>query len=214
MYNSVIEDHDVCCGCTACVEACPKKCLSIEHDDLGFKYVKFEKKDECINCGICAKVCQKQKKDIMDKKETRVKRYFAQNKEGKILEESSSGGAYSAIAEYVLENKGIVWGVAINENGETYFDDVTAKKDLAKLRGSKYVEVSNEIPFDKIKKQLDNKKIVLFSGLPCQVSALKLFLGNKEYDNLILIDLLCYGIQAPYIWKKYLNEVNQKRFSH
>lgn len=211
MYNSIIDEHDKCCGCTACVVACPKKCLTIEQDSLGFKYVKMTKKEDCINCGICVKVCQMQKEKKVDKKIFKANRYYAQNKNEDILKESSSGGVFSALAEKVLEQNGIVWGVAINEKGESYFLDITQKEELSKLRGSKYVEVSNEIPFLKIKEQLENQKLVLVSGLPCQIKALKIFLGEEEYENLILIDLLCYGIQSPIIWKKYLSEVNPNK---
>lgn len=204
-YNPIILQKDICCGCGACVSICPKNCLTLSNDKLKFRNVVLKDEGECISCGRCKTVCP-----IYNKKENTseiFKRFYGQINDANILDESSSGGALSAIAQIWIENGGIVWGVAMDEDAKAKFVCVHKLEDLHKIRGSKYVEVSEPIPFLKIKDQLDKGKLILVSGVPCQILALATFL-KKEYKNLLLVDLLCYGVQSPLMWEKYLSEVN------
>lgn len=118
------------------------------------------------------------------------------------------GGAFSLLASYVLGKDGYVWGVELQPGGFPNFLCIHEKRDLARLRGSKYAEVKEPMPFKQIRQQLKEGKYVLVSGTPCQISALRNFLGKTDYPNLILIDLLCYGIQSPKMWHLYLQDVN------
>lgn len=204
-YNPIILQKDICCGCGACVSACPKKCLGLSKDELKFRKVILIDEEKCVSCGRCSAVCP-----IYNKKRNTsdvFKRFYGQIYDINVLNESSSGGAFSAVSQTWIENGGIVWGVATDEKANAKFICVQKLEDLHKIRGSKYVEVNQPMPFLEIKKQLDEGKRVLVSGVPCQIRALSTFL-QKEYKNLLLVDLLCYGVQSPLIWEKYLSEIN------
>lgn len=194
-----IQKNNNCTGCTACKNICPKQCISMIEDKYGFKYPDINEK-ECIDCNLCKKVCPIINK-IQDSKNSYA--YAIINKNDEVRKESSSGGFFSAIAEYVLEQKGIVFGAAYNDKYEVEHIGIENKNDIYMLRGAKYVQSNLEDTFQFIKKELLKKRMVLFSGTGCQVSGLKNYL-QKEYNNLICIDLVCHGVPSPKIWKKYV----------
>lgn len=203
-----------CSGCGACAAICPRQCIKMKKDSLHFNIPHLEKPEECIDCGLCFKVCPQVKK-----RENELQKsiwVYGQNKNREICHESSSGGAFSLLATYVLEKDGYVWGVELQSDGFPCFACVHDKSDLARLRGSKYTEVKEPMPFKQIKQQLKEEKYVLVSGTPCQILSLRNFLGSTDYPNLLLVDLLCYGIQSPKMWKLYLQDVNphNKSISH
>ena len=67
--------------------------------------------------------------------------------------------------------------------------------------------------FLEIKKDLSQNTLILFSGTPCQVAGLKSFLGNKQYDNLITVDLICHGVSSPIFWKSFVHQLEKKNKS-
>lgn len=206
--NPIIFQQNHCCGCGACVSVCPRKCLQLSRDNLGFRIIKIKEKDDCISCGKCRTVCPVFNYQKIPEK--MFKRFYGQVHDLDILNSSSSGGAFSAISEFWIRDGGIVWGVGMDEDAKANFLCIRNVDDLYKIRGSKYVEVEQPMPFDLIKEQLYRGEKVLVSGLPCQIRALVNFLGRK-YDNFLLIDLLCYGVQSPLIWNKYLYEINPSK---
>lgn len=203
-----IENKTECTGCGACVAVCTRGCLSIEKDELGFIIPCFSKPDACVDCGLCQKVCPQ--KDVRENQQPKAKAIYGQSKNHEELMESSSGGLFSILANYVLQNCGCVWGVEMTSEGIAQFACIEKPEELHRLRGSKYSEVVRPLDYRLIKKQLIENRLVMVSGTPCQIRALRKFLGSKEYSNIILVDLLCYGIQSPVMWQKYLAEVNPK----
>ena len=206
MYNPIIEQNDKCYGCGACVEVCPKSCLELTKDALGFKSVRFISNDSCVSCGACSKVCEAL--NMRKGQNIIFKRFYAQNKNMEVLKRSSSGGVFTALANYVFKNGGCVWGVCMTPNGKNEFMCADDYDSLKALCGSKYVEVDTQLPFLEVQKQLKSGRLVLFSGTPCQIQAMNAYLNNVNYENLILVDLLCYGVQSPVMWEKYLSEIN------
>lgn len=205
MLDKILKDPSLCYGCGACVEACPMNCIGVTKNDYGFSEIKLLDEDNCIKCGKCERVCQIYKRNTY---EDLKKPYYAQNKNLDVLKQSSSGGIVSALASYVLKNNGVVWGVRYNSDiNEAEFYCVREISELYLIRGSKYMEVSKPAPYKEIEKQLIDNILVLFTGIPCQATGLKKYLG-KEFENLICVDLLCYGIQSPKVWKEYLSEIN------
>ena len=195
-----------CCGCTACYNICPVNAIEMCEDEEGFKYPKVDEK-KCIKCGKCKKVCpiiNKQKFNNFEQKA-----YLFQNKNENTRSNSTSGGAYSAIGEYVIKKGGIVYGVAYDENFNIIHTKATTIEELAKFRGSKYVQSSLNDIFKEIKNNLEDNKLICFSGTPCQVAGLKLYL-QKEYDNLILVDIMCHSVPSNLIYKKYKNYILDK----
>ena len=199
-----IEDKELCCGCSACYSVCPKNAISMVRDEEGFLYPKVDK-DKCINCGLCKKVCPILNKQKFNDYEQ--KGYIFQYSNPTIRKESTSGGAYTALAEYVLENNGVVYGVALDN---FYVKDirVTDKKELYKFRNSKYVQSDKNDTFKQVKKDLNDNKLVLYSGTVCEIEGLKAYL-MKDYDNLITVDVICRAVPSPLLWKKYVEFRNK-----
>lgn len=201
----LIFQKSACSGCCACVSACPKKCISMQQDNEGFLYPSIDD-TQCIQCGLCEKVCP-----VLNKYETTHQpiAYAVQNKDEKIREESSSGGFFTLLAEYIIGQGGIVFGAAFNGNFEVSHIAIDNKDDLGKLRGSKYVQSRIGDTYKEAKKYLEEGRYVLFSGTPCQVQGLLKYLG-KEYEKLITQDIICHGTPSPFVWKTYLKDHEAK----
>lgn len=200
-----IKDKAKCSGCHSCMNICPKNCIEMKVDKEGFWYPEVDK-EKCIECGLCEKRCPILN-DMSIKNKPQA--YACYNKDGEIRKESSSGGVFTLLASYIIDNGGIVYGAAFNQNFEVEHIEVTNKQDLSKLRGSKYVQSKLGDTYSKIKEHLNQNKLVYFSGTPCQIDGLLCFL-NKRYDNLICQDFICHGVPSPKVWKKYLNERNKQ----
>ena len=195
-----------CVGCTACSSICPKGIIKMERNAEGFHYPYVETTSECVDCGLCEKVCPVLNNQAEDKFEQ--KGLIAQITDEQIRKESASGGMFSAIALSVLAEQGIVYGAAYNDNFEVCHIGISRKEDLWKLRNSKYVQSNLIGVFQEVEQYLKAGKQVCFSGTPCQVEGLQCYL-RQEYDNLLLIDVVCHGVSSPLVWEKYL-EIIQK----
>lgn len=188
-----------CCGCTACSNVCSKNAIKMVADAEGFLYPKINA-DLCNNCGLCEKVCP-----IINKvNETVTKQhgYVVQNKDSKVLKESTSGGAFTAIAEYVIKKGGIVFGAAFDNDFRVIHTSAESVSDLRKFRNSKYVQSDPNDTFRQVRSILKTGRLVCYSGTPCQIEGLKSFLIN-DYENLITIDVVCHAAPSPLIWEKY-----------
>ncbi len=200
-------DKNNCTGCRMCEQICPVKAIEIVENEEGFIEPKVNE-EKCINCGLCFKRCP-QLNDIKNNRIDEIKVYAAKNKNIEEQKQSSSGGIFSILANYVLENKGKVYGCAFNSNLVAEQIAIKSKEELYKLRGSKYVQSNTQNTFTEAKKDLDNDKLVLYSGTPCQIAGLKAFL-NKDYENLVTIDLVCHGVPSPKLFKKYIEYLEER----
>lgn len=198
-----------CSGCGACVCACPTKCLSMKGDSEGFYYPYADNKN-CINCGKCLSVCSVKSKPKTTDYKRRV--FAVQHKDDRIRRESTSGGAFTAIAEYVIKKGGIVFGAGMNENFRVCHMPAYDIEQLALFRNSKYSQSYLGDTFPKIKNYLAKGRKVLFSGTPCQVAGLKKFLPGAD-ENLITVDVVCRGIPSPLVFEKYI-DYQKKRFGN
>ena len=196
-----------CCGCGACAQICPKKAISLIEDEEGFLYPKIDKK-KCINCGLCKKVCPFINYKVNEKKEY-PKAYAVKNKKTDDVLKSSSGGVFIALAKHIINEKGVVFGVAYDKDNNVIHIAVDNTKDLIKLQGSKYVQSNILNTFNEVKENLLKDKKVLFSGTPCQIRGLKNFL-MKDYENLITCDLVCHGVPSQKLFNKYLSYLENK----
>lgn len=194
-----IIDKQRCCGCSACIQICPKQCISLVPDNEGFQYPNIEI-DNCINCGLCNKVCP-----IINEKEKRqpYKALAVKNKDKSVVAKSSSGGIFYYIAECVLSEGGVVFGAKFNNDWEVVHDYTEDLEGLDSLMTSKYVQSSIGNNYAKAKEFLEQGRKVLFSGTPCQIAGLHSFL-RREYGNLLTMDFLCHGVPSPKVWDKYL----------
>ena len=196
-----ITDKTKCCGCGACTQICPNSAITMQSDSEGFLYPIVDEQ-KCIKCGLCLKTCP-----ILNNKKQEIlpRVYAAKNKDTEVLKQSSSGGMFSILADYVLEQNGVIFGAAFNKDWEVYHRFIDKKEDLDILRRSKYVQSNTLETFKETKKFLEQGRQVLYTGTPCQIAGLKNFL-HKDYDNLITCDLICHGTPSPGVWSKFLNE--------
>ena len=197
MINNVEKQ---CMGCSACANICPASAIKMTFDEKGF-YTPQVDEEKCIKCGKCLKVCAALNYES-DNKEPQVYAVAAHDEE---RIHSTSGGAFAVLAKYVLKNNGYVCGVTWNDNWEAKHVIIDKVEDLQKLRFSKYVQATTGDSYKKIKDLLENGKTVLFSGTPCQNAGLSKFI-NKNYQNLIMMDILCHGAPSPKVWQDYLKE--------
>jgi len=190
-----------CTGCMACKNACPKNAIIIEEDSLsGFLYPKTDK-ELCINCNICTKVCPIKNK--LSENPNEIKVYACKNKNDEIRMKSSSGGIFTLIANYILEQNGIVFGAGFNENFEVIHTWTDSEEGLEKFRGSKYLQSQIGNAYQEVKSFLLEGRKVLFTGTPCQVEGLLSYL-RKDYENLYTQDIICHGVPSPKVWRKFL----------
>ncbi len=197
-------DYDACTGCGMCSNICGKEAISMIEDKHGFFHPKIDKA-KCIECGLCSTKCPANNRYNT---ESMQKVYACWTKNKKLRKNSTSGGIFSTIAKEIINKNGIVIGCAWDEDFSTHHICVDCEDALYKLRGSKYVQSKTKDIYKKTKQLLDSGKKVLFSGTPCQVHALKLFLG-KEYEGLFTIDLVCHGVPPYQLFKKHIDEISK-----
>lgn len=197
-----------CVGCGACANACPKNCLHMRPDKNGFLHPKI-KADACISCGACEKACPVINKN--QKAEESIPVYAVYSKNDNVRISSSSGGLFYTIAKHIIENGGIVYGAAFDENLYLSHKGVESVEDLHILQGSKYIQCDTGLCFREIKTHLNNNRPVLFCGTPCQAEALLCYL-KKTYENLFILDFICHGVPSQKVWQEYIKH-QEKAFS-
>lgn len=204
-----INKKDNCCGCYACVNVCPKDCISMEEDSEGFNYPCVDK-SKCVDCTLCEKVCPIINKDkVAQGSNEEDNTYVAYTKNATVRKKSSSGGMFTELAESVLKNNGVVFGCAFDDDFNAHHIMIDNISDLEKLRGSKYIQSQIESTYKEAERILKNGQLVLFSGVACQIAGLNSYL-RKDYNNLITVDVLCHGVPSGKAWRKYIDD-NQKR---
>lgn len=193
-----------CTGCEMCAGICAVKAISMQPDEKGFlrPYINFS---ACVNCGMCRKLCP-QNHDI-PKKQGEI--YAAVSLNDRIRAESSSGGIFSAAAQWILEQGGVVFGAAYDENMAVVHTEATTLSELSRLRGSKYVQSRIGQTYVQVKEYLDNGRWVLFSGTPCQIAGLRACL-HRNYSHLLCVDILCHGVPSQTVFRKYVDALENK----
>lgn len=201
-----LADPFTCYGCRACEAKCPEA-VSMVADKDGFIYPQVnadnqgntEWKDVCIY----------KNPSVWNKEPKQQKFFAAYNKEEDVKVASSSGGVFTALANTVIEKKGHVAGVKLNEENQGVYALASTKDECAAFRGAKYVTPESAGMKQKVKELLDNKEVVLYSGNPCEIAGLRSFLG-KDYDNLYTVDMLCTGIPSPEVYNQYIKALEEK----
>lgn len=198
-----IHDKAACSGCGACAEVCPKQCIKLKTDSEGFWYPSANLK-ECIDCGLCLHTCPIINIKSDDRREAQEFR-IGYSKDEEARTDSSSGGIFTALASEVIENGGVVFGAAFDDDFMVHHVKAETADDLVKLRGSKYVQSRTEHTFAQAREVLEEGRTVLYAGTGCQIAGLKAYL-KRDYDNLLTVDLICHGVPSPKLWRKYLDE--------
>lgn len=206
-----IIDKSKCCGCGACACICNVKAIKMESDEQGFLYPNIDL-NKCVCCNKCNSVCPISNYKEEDKS-LHQSAYLLQHKDKEILLDSTSGGAFSAIAESVIDLGGVVFGAKYDSGFNVVHSYVDNKKDLKLFRNSKYVQSNLRDCFKTIKRFIFEKRYVLFSGTPCQIEGLLNFLGENS-KWLITCDVVCHGVPSPIVWRTYIDSLNDQNISN
>lgn len=205
--EQVYVEKKLCTGCSACVASCPQNAISMIKNKEGFEYPVVEK-DKCVDCKLCSKICPIGKNMICDVSIKR-KYYAVKNKNDDVRRKSASGGVFSAIADYVFENGGVVYGAAFVDDLEVRHIRIDKRNDLDLLRGSKYVQSNIQSVYKMIKNDLNEGREVLFVGTPCQIAGIRSAFKHVG-ENLILCDIVCHGVPSPMIFQGFLDWLEKK----
>lgn len=207
MGSRTICNEIQCTGCAACINVCPKQCIVMEEAKDGFYYPVIDEK-RCISCGACAKACPNNKS--FPKGESTF--YMAIHKDKEVLRRSSSGGAFTALANLVLRNNGAVVGACMDDSDKVVRHIVIHHADeLDVLRRSKYYQSNPGDIYKKALEELKHDKYVLFSGTACQIAAMYSLTPEKYKDKLITVDILCHGVSSKKVVDAYI-KAEEKRF--
>ncbi len=195
------ETPNNCCGCGACVDICPKDAIKFKCDSEGFLYPEVNA-ELCCECGLCEGVCDFcRSKDITS---TVKSAYACINKDESVLKSSTSGGVFTALAQRVIDASGVVVGCVLDGDLKPVHICAENTIDIEKMRGSKYVQSDMGNNYKRIKNYINAGRKVLFSGTPCQVAALKSFLGSNS-ENLITVDFACHGVPSAKMFADYIS---------
>lgn len=201
-----LADKSSCTGCASCAQSCPHSAIMMKSDDEGFLQPVINK-EKCVECGLCMKRCPVLNPVKVSLHEQTV--YALINYKDRAV--SSSGGAFSAFADYVIGKGGVVFGAIIDDGFQVRHIAVEDENGLPLLRGSKYVQSKIGDCYIQVKDYLKEGRLVLFSGTPCQIAGLYSFLGGKRYDDkLITIDLVCHGVPSQGAFDAYIKKLNNR----
>jgi coenzyme F420-reducing hydrogenase beta subunit len=199
-----------CSSCGACANICVHGAITMQLDKEGFYRPVVDSK-KCVNCGLCEKTCPWENEVINPNGSTKApKTVAAYALDDEIRLQSSSGGIFTVLAEKILDDGGVIVGVAQLASTHCGHIVVDNKADLSKLRGSKYVQADVGTIYKDVRSLLKAGRKVLFSGAPCQVAALYSVLGKKQFENLWTIDIVCHGTPSVKVFEKYVCELKKK----
>lgn len=201
----ILENIDLCYGCSACANACRLGAISMQESSDGFLYPVIDEA-KCVGCNACKSVCPAL---VAKYDNSATPDVFAAMADDHIRERSASGGIFTLLADYAFSKGGYVCGAVFSD------DYLSAKlvmisdpAELDKLRRSKYIQCSCGDIYKQVKEKLDEGAFVLFTGTPCQCAALKTFL-KKPYESLLVVDLICHGTPSPLAWRSFLDEIGR-----
>lgn len=205
-----ITDKSKCCGCCACVDVCAHQAITLKTDIEGFWYPVVDK-DKCIECGLCDKICPELNIETIKKNDSPkpIKTIAAIHRNMRVRWDSTSGGAFSALADAMYRQGGYVSGAIYNDDFSVRNYISNNPDDLVKIRSSKYLQSKAEGVYAEIRTLLRKGEKVLACGTPCQMAALRSFL-RKDYENLIIVDFICRGVNSPKVYRKYLDSLERK----
>lgn len=202
--NNNITDFDKCANCGACYNICPKKAITVDDNDWYYE-LKVDA-EKCISCGLCKKICPVNSPVQV---QNAINAYGIIHNDENIVLNSSSGGAFSAIAQYVIDNGGIVYGACFSEDFKSVEIKSTETHSIEQIRRSKYVESRVDNSFIDVRQKLLLGNLVLFCGTPCQIAGLIRFLG-KKHENLITCDFSCGGLPSHKMYQEYIANIERK----
>lgn len=210
MYNNkpALKDEKHCTGCGVCILSCPNGAILKKSVGFGTWIPEIDEK-KCIGCGKCEAICNRSEK----REKIPHRSYIAYNLDRSIRLKSASGGVFSALATYILDLGGSVFGAELRfEQGKAVVEHtlVTKVSELPRLLGSKYVQSNCVQAYQEVLEELKRNRLVLFSGCSCQIAGLKKYLGNVNQDNLFTLDLICHGVPGIDFLNEYIDYLSKR----
>ena len=193
-----------CSGCMACMNICPKDAIITSQSKEGFIIPRILE-DKCVHCGLCESVCDYKSREHIGNDIRRV--YSFSHFDKRVLNNSSSGGAFTSLSDLFLDKGGVVFGAVFDNSFNVIHTIASNASERNRMRGSKYVQSNPQLSYREVKTQLI-KRPVLFVGTPCQCAGLKAFLNN-DYDNLVVVDFLCHGVSSTQLFKDHLSYIKK-----
>lgn len=192
----------ICTGCGACANICPHSAIKMIEDKKGFLKPEIDK-NKCINCGLCEKNCPVL--HYVSDNTLSPKVYAFINNDEQIRLNSSSGGAFPALARYIVNNNGVVFGAVYDKELKVCHTMAQNVEETLPMQISKYVQSDTKNTYQEAKSALQQGRNVLYSGTPCQIAGLKFFLG-KDYENLLTLEIICHGVPSRKVFEMYKQE--------
>lgn len=211
MKKTVPISKSECCGCTACVDICPKSAISMEKDCEGFFYPKVDE-EKCINCGLCTENCAFSAKKREENPHELPDVALTKHKDLKVRMNSRSGGIFVALSDWILEQNGVVYGCILSDEMTVRHSRAASRDERDRMCKSKYVQSNISGIFVQVRKDLEDGKTVLFSGTGCQADSLLTFLKFCKTDTseLYTVDIVCHGCVSPEVFKDYIYWLQKK----
>ena len=194
-----------CCGCKACENVCPRKCICIDY--LNGSFVKRIDKKKCSSCDACNRVCPMSSRFDL---KVPVIGYSAAAKSKQVCKKSSSGGIATLLYYLFLNHNDICIGVRYDEKMRAIYDVIRDINDLDLYVGSKYVYSDMNSVYSLVDRYLKEGKRVLFIGLPCHIVGLRNSIREIYQKNLYAVDLVCSGEPRFDIFKRYVGKIESK----
>lgn len=196
-------DPFLCSGCAACANICAKNAISLQYDKNGFLKPEILT-EKCVDCKRCQTTCPQNQKPLstLDLKDIAI---FVSNNNDDYIH-SSSGGAFNVLVREVLRQNGVIFGCMMDDEYNVKHAYAQSDIEARAFNGSKYTQSRIGLAYKKCKSFLDNNRLVLFSGLPCQIDGLNHYLG-KSYQNLLTVDLVCHGVASQKFFHSYVTDV-------
>ena len=199
-------NHEECTACGACLNICPKKCISFQEDNLGAIYPVVDT-DKCINCGLCERSCHLLNNFFPTVSSDEV--FAAYSLDPNIRSHSASGGIATSLYTFCLKNGIHTFGVTYTPYEKAKYLEIITENDIELCQNSKYVFSHLGDTYIRIRDYLNKGEKVLFIGIPCHVAGLLSFLNGRK-ENLITIDIICHGTCPETYLNQHIKAVSGK----
>lgn len=202
-------NKEKCCGCAACLNICPTGAITWTQNKEGFGEPVIDSK-KCVDCGLCRKVCPYEQSTVG--KDAVPQIYAAVHKNPEVVKNSSSGGVFTALSDWILSQGGVVYGVAYGQDHEISYCRCEDRQHRDQMRGSKYVQCNADSIYSQVEQDLKDNRYVMFTGTPCQNYGLKRCMEMKKVETkrLYTCENICHGGSSPLVWKTYLKYIRKK----